>query len=220
MRYLFLLLVCSTALANAQERPQSTRPAETPERQREIRDSIRARGRVHFDREADEGKTRYEPDRALLMPSMERTAVFRIGIPGWLMRTGVRMGRKDFDDDEEYRATRAIMRGVRGVRIAAFVDNGAYDNKRLLKRYLRYSKRKRTEPVMQIRAPGGGVQIHVKERRGTVRLITLLAYGDEGAAVIRLKSRFKEKHLRRALDYMLESAEEEGGIEINTDVEP
>lgn len=217
--------LCAAVASTAQELPQSNRPAETPERQREIRDSIRERGRVHFERDAEEGAEQgdgaralaYRPDRALLMPRMERTAIFRIGVPGWLMRVGLRAGRDDFDSEEEYRATREILRGVRAVRVAAYANNGAFDADKLLRHYLRYAKRKRGEPVLQVRAPGGGVQIHVKERRGTVRLITLLAYGDEGAAVIRLKSRFKERHLRRALEYMVESADEELGVRIDAE---
>ena len=204
----------------AQEAPKSTRPAPSPERQREIRDSIRQRSRVRFAERDDDGRAEkigYEPDRALLMPRMERTAIFRIGIPGWLMRLGLRAGRDEFDSRAEYRATRGVLGAVRKLRVAAYAANEAYDARDLLRHYLRYVRRRRAEPVMQVRAPGGGVQIHVKERRGRVRMITLLAYGDEGAAVIRLKAKLGERELREALDLMKEAAEETGGVEIDTD---
>ena len=168
---LFLSLLL-TSLAFAQERPQSTAPAPGPERHKEIRDSIRAKGRVKFVNETD----------------------------------------------EEYRATRIIAKDIRALRIAAFVDNPAYSSEKLLKEYDRFIKRKKGEPVMYVRAPEGGVQIHVKERRGKIRLITLMAYGDEGAAVIRLKSKFSEKHLKQALELMKETAKDTGGVVIDTEI--
>ena len=219
-----LTLLLALALAGAslaQEAPQSTRPAPSPEREREIRDSIRQRSRVRVtERDEDaEGaeKIGYEPDRALVMPAMERAAIFRIGIPGWVMRLGLRAGRDDFGSDAEYRATRGVLKTVRKLRVAAFANNDAYDATTLLRKYMRYVRRRRAEPVLQVRAPGGGVQIHVKERRGKVRMITLLAYGDEGAAVIRLKGKFGEEDLREALEFMEEAAEETGGVEVDTE---
>ena len=217
---ILLLVAFGPALALAQEAPQSTRPAPSPERQREIRDSIRQRSRVRF-RERDEGEAGgigYEPDRALLMPRMERTAIFRIGVPGWLMRLGLRAGRDEFDSRGEYAATRSVLKSVRKLRVAAFADNGAYDAGDLLRQYLKYVRRRNAEPVLQVRAPGGGVQIHVKERRGKVRMIALVAYGDEGAAVIRLKGKLGPDELREALQLMEEAAEESGGVEVDTDV--
>ena len=236
MRFLLAVFLLLPLAALAQDRPQSTGPTKTREAERAERDSIRARSRVRFrenapvaaqdggDDEAGEGRERrrgigYEPDRALLMPAMERTAVFRIGLPGWLIRTGMRLGRDEFDSDEEYRATRALLRGLRSVRVAAFVDNPAYDAERLRRQYARYARRRRLEPVLFVKAPGGGVSIDVKERRGKIKRITLLAYGDEGgAAVIRIKSRFRAEHLRRAIALMTQEVDEEMGIEI--DVEP
>lgn len=216
---LLLLALAAPALADAQEAPQSTKPAPSPERQREIRDSIRQRSRVRFVERDEEkrGGIGYEPDRALLMPRMERTAIFRIGIPGWLMRLGLRAGRDEFDTRGEYRATRSVLKSVRKLRVAAFADNGAYDARDLLRQYMRYVRRRRAEPVLQVRAPGGGVQIHIKERRGKVRMITLVAYGDEGAAVIRLKGKLGEAELREALDLMRDAAEEAGGVEVDTE---
>lgn len=205
--------------AMAQERPQETRPGPTPERQIEIRDSIRARGRVHFKEKDEDEKDviRYQADRALLMPKMERSSIFRIGIPGWLMRLGLRAGKDDFDDKEEYKDVRQLAKRIRSLRVAAFANNGVYNQKDLLSQYMKYINRKKGEPVMQVRAPDGGVQIHVKERNGKVKLITLLAYGDEGAAVIRLKSKIREKDLKRALELMKDAAEDTAGVEINTD---
>lgn len=217
MKSLVLLfsLVLLNTLSFAQERPQETRPAPSPSRQTEIRDSIRARGRVKFLKEAK--SITYEADRALLMPKMERTSIFRIGIPGWLMRLGIRAGKDDFDTVEEYRAVRNLSKGIRALRVAAFVDNPAYDAKKLLHEYERFIKRKKGEPVMFVRAPEGGVQIHVKQRRGKVKLLTLMAYGEEGAAVIRLKSNFSEKHLKKALELMKDAAEESAGVVIDTE---
>jgi hypothetical protein len=217
MKSLFTLLFLSLAVVCfAQERPQETAPAPGPERQKEIRDSIRALGRVRFiEKDADEGM-KYEADRALLMPKMERSSIFRIGIPGWLMRLGLRSGRSEFDSEEEYKATRQIAKGIRSLRIAAFANNPAYEAKDLIQDYAKFIKRKKAEPVMYVRAPEGGVQIHVKERRGKVKLVTLLAYGEEGAAIIRLKSKFSEKHLRKALELMKDSAEETAGVVIDT----
>ena len=211
-----LLTVCSAAFG--QELPQSSKPGPTPERQKEIRDSIRQRSRVKFlDDEGREG-IGYEADRALLMPKMERTSIFRIGVPGWLMRFVVNVSRDEFDSDEEYRATKRLMKRVRGIRVAAFVQNPAYDSEKLLREYQRFVKRKKSEPVMLVRAPEGGVQIDVKQRRnGTVRLISLVAYGDEGAAVIRLKTKIREKDLKRALKFMTDAAEESAGVEIDTE---
>ncbi len=214
-----LLLLTSLLLTSfvfAQERPQETAPAPSPERQREIRDSIRAKGRVKFLNEAESIK--YEADRALLMPKMEHTSIFRIGIPGWLMRMSLRAGKDDFDTDEEYLAVRHVSKGIRSLRVAAFVDNPAYSSDKLLDEYERFIKRKKGEAVMYIRAPEGGVQIHVKERRGKIKLITLMAYGDEGAAVLRLKSKFSEKHLKEALELMKDTAEDTGGVVIDTDI--
>lgn len=212
----FLLSLLMTSLAFAQERPQETAPAPSPERHKEIRDSIRAKGRVKFLNEAK--SISYEADKALLMPKMERTSIFRIGIPGWLMRLGIRAGKGDFDTVEEYRAVRKLSKGIRALRVAAFIDNPAYDADKLLQEYDRFIKRKKGEPVMYVRAPEGGVQIHTKERRGKIRLITLMAYGDEGAAVIRLKSKFSEKHLKQALEIMKDTAEQTGGVIIDTEI--
>ncbi len=209
------MLILST-LAFAQDRPQETAPAPGPERQKEIRDSIRAKGRVKFLNEAE--STSYEADKALLMPKMERTSIFRIGIPGWLMRIGIRAGKDDFDTVEEYRAVRKLSKGIRALRVAAFIENPAYDAQKLLHEYERFIKRKKGEPVMYVRAPEGGVQIHVKERRGKIKLITLMAYGDEGAALIRLKSKFSEKHLQQALELMKDTAEDTGGVLIDTEI--
>jgi len=206
-------MLCTLALA--QERPQETRPAPGPERQKEIRDSIRARGRVKFLNESK--PISYEADRGLLMPKMERTSIFRIGIPGWLMRLGIRAGKDDFETIEEYRAVRKLSKGIRALRVAAFVENPAYDAKKLLGQYTKYIKRKKGDPVMYVRAPEGGVQIHVVEKRGKIKLISLMAYGDEGAAVIRLKSKFSEKHLKQALELMKDTAEESAGIVIDTE---
>jgi len=211
---IFTLLL--SALAFGQDRPQETRPALSPSRQKEIRDSIRAKGRVKF---LDEAKAiTYEADRALLMPIMERTSIFRIGLPGWLVRLGIRAGKEDFDSVEEYRAVRKLSKGIRSLRVAAFVENPAYDAKKLLAQYDRFIKRKKGEPVMYVRAPEGGVQIHVKEKNGKIKLLTLMAYGEEGAAVIRLKSNFKEKHLRKALELMKDAAEESAGVVIDTEI--
>lgn len=202
----------------AQEAPQSTCPAPGPERQREIRDSIRQRSRVRFaERDDADAKVGYEPDRALLMPRMERTAIFRIGIPGWLMRLGLRTAREGFDERAEYTATRSVLKTVRKLRVAAYADNDAYDVRGLLRDYSKYVRRRRAEPVMQVRAPGGGVQIHVRERRGKVRLITLLAYGDDGAAVIRLKAKIGPEDVREALALMREAANESSGVDVDTD---
>lgn len=202
----------------AQEAPQSTRPGPGPERQREIRDSIRQRSRVRFgERDDGDAKVGYEPDRALLMPRMERTAVFRIGIPGWLMRLGLRTAREGFDERAEYTATRSVVKMVKKLRVAAYADNDAYDARGLLRDYSKYVRRRRAEPVMQVRAPGGGVQIHVRERRGKVRLITLLAYGDDGAAVIRLKAKIGPEDVREALALMREAANESSGVDVDTD---
>jgi len=44
------------------------------------------------------------------------------------------------------------------------------------------------------------------------------AYGDEGAAVIRLKSKFSEKHLKQALELMKETAKDTGGVVIDTEI--
>lgn len=216
--FLSILLLLSQQ-GNAQERPQETRPGPTPERHKEIRDSIRAHGRVRFVDEEDSKseKINYQADRALLMPKMERSSIFRIGIPGWLMRIGVRAGKDDFEDENEYREVRQLAKRIRALRIAAYANNGVYNQKELLAQYMKYIKRKKGEPVMQVRAPGGGVQIHVKERNGKVKLISLLAYGEEGAAVIRLKSKIREKDLRRALDLMKDAAEDTAGVQIDTD---
>jgi len=211
---LFFVLFLST-LAFAPERTQEILPAPSPSRQKEIRESTRAKGRVKFLNEAK--SISYEADRALLMPKMERTSIFRIGIPGWLMRLALRAGKDDFDSVEEYRAIRKLSKGFRALRVAAYVDNPAYDAKKLLQGYEQFIKRKKGEPVMYVRAPEGGVQIHVKQRRGKVKLISLMAYGDEGAAVIRLKSNFKEKHLKQALEFMKDAAEESAGVVIDTD---
>lgn len=213
---LFAVALGAPASVYAQELPQSTAPAPSPERQREIRDSIRNRGRFRvLDDEADERARRYEADRALLMPRMERTSVFRIGLPGWLMRAGLSAGRAEFDTDEEYRAARRLLRRIRALRVAVYVDNAAYSQAQLLGDYARFIKRKRGEPVMVVRAPAGGVQIHVKERRGKVKLISLVAYGAEGAAVVRLKSKIRAKDLQLALKLMAEAAEETAGVEID-----
>ena len=217
-----LLLLAVADATHAQERPQETRPAPTPERQRELRDSIRARGRVRFadtgDAAGEPRRIRYEADRALLMPRMERASVFRVGIPGWLMRVAVNAGSDEFDSEGEYEATRELMRRIRGLRVAAYVNNAAYDPDALRREYRRFARRRRAEPVLLVRAPGGGVSIDVKQRRGRVRLISLLAYGDEGAAVIRLKTRIREGDLQRAIALMREAAEDSAGVEI--DVEP
>ena len=226
MRSLLTLLLLLPLAALAQERPQSSGPTKTRETERAERDSIRARSRVRFrENEGDDADgesarlTRYEPDRALLMPAMERAAVFRIGVPGWLLRTFVKAGREDFDSEEEYRATRELIRGLKSVRVAAYVNNPAYDAGELRRKYARYTRRRRMEPVLLVRAPGGGVSIDVKERRGKIKRITLLAYGDDdGAAVIRLKSRFRTEHLRRAIALLTEEVDEELGIEIDTEV--
>ena len=218
--YLFIaFLLAASTLLHAQDRPQQTGPTITPEREREIRDSIRARSRVRFkdQEEAERKSIRYEPDRALFMPAMERTAIFRIGIPGWLLRAGLRAGRDDFDTRDEYKGTKLLVGGLRSLRVAAFANNGAYDASELLRRHKRYIRRRpRHEPVLFVRAPGGGVQIHVKERRGKVKRITLLAYGDEGAAVIRVKSRFTADRLRDAIALLTEKADDSFGIEIDT----
>jgi len=214
---LFFTLLLST-LAFAQERPQETRPAPSPERQKEIRDSIRARSRVKFIKREREEAMKYEADRALLMPKMERTSIFRIGIPGWLMRLGIRAGKDDFDTVEEYRAVRQLSKGIRSLRVAAFAENPAYEAKILREQYERFIKRKKGEPVMYVRAPEGGVQIHFKERNGKIKLLTLMAYGDEGAAVIRLKANFSEKHLKKALDLMKDTAEDSAGVLIDTEI--
>ena len=237
---LLLAVLLPAGPALAQERPQSSGPTKTREAERAERDSLRQRSRVRFrDREtlaegeAAEGgeadtdgareqrrRRRYEPDRALLMPAMERRAVFRIGVPGWLVRAGTAMGREEFDSDEEYRATRALLRGLKSIRVAAFVDNSAYDPDKLRRQYARYASRRRMEPVLFVKAPGGGVSIDVKERRGRIKRITLLAYGEEGgAAVIRIKSRFSPKHLRRAIALMTQEVDEELGIEIDVGVD-
>ena len=222
---LALLSLAGATTALAQERPQSTGPTLSREREREIRDSIRARSRVRFDTrdsaDATAGRQRrgrrYEPDRALLMPAMERSAIFRIGIPGWALRLGLRAGRQGFDSDEEYRGTRELLRALRSVRVAAFADNGVYEPTRLLHRYERYIQRRpRHEPVLYVRAPGGGVQIHVKERRGKVKRISLLAYGAEGAAVIRVKSRFTVDRLREAIELLTRETDDALGIDIDT----
>ena len=225
--FLFLSLLLPLS-ALAQERPQSSGPTKSREAERAERDSLRARSRVRFrkteEREARDASddaaarlTRYEPDRALLMPAMERAAVFRIGVPGWLIRAGMKLGREDFDSEREYRATLQLMHGLKSIRIAAFVDNPAYDADELRRKYLRYTRRRRMEPVLFVKAPGGGVSIDVKERRGRIKRITLLAYGDEdGAAVIRLKSRFRPEHLRRAIALLTEEVDEELGIDIDT----
>lgn len=231
MRLTSALLLASLALglgaeALAQDRPQSSGPTKTRAAEQAERDSIRARSRMRFrendrdgDGEPDERRgMRYEPDRALFMPAMERAAIFRIGVPGFLLRAGLKAGRNDFDTDEAYRATREILHGVKAIRVAAFVDNPAYDARQLQRQYARYTRRRRMEPVLFVRAPGGGVSIDIKERRGKIKKITLLAYGDEGgAAVIRLKSRFSQKHLRRALALMTSELDEEMGIEIDTE---
>ncbi len=229
-----LLFVCAQTRGFAQERPQSTGPTLSREEQNAQRDSIRERSRIRFkDREAsadaDDGrdgedaetkkKMRYEPDRALFMPAMERRAVFRIGVPGWLIRLGMRAGRKDFDSDEEYAATKAMMKGLKSIRVAAFTDNPAYTSALLRKQYTRYAKRRRLEPLLMVRAREGGVSIDFKERRGKVKRITLLAYGDEGAAVIRIKSKFSTDHLRRAIELMKDEADDKLGIEIDTDLD-
>lgn len=210
------MLALTTAILYAQERPQETVPAPSPERQKEIRDSIRARSRVKFtDRESEE-KIRYEPDRALLMPAMERSAIFRIGLPMWLMRFGISANRDEFDSEEEYKATRYMMRRIRKVRIAAYANNAAYSAEKLRKQYSKFNKRRRTEPVLTVRAPGGGVSIDVKMRRGKVKRVNLLAYGDEGAAVIRVKCRIGEKDVRKLLS-MLEDETEDSGIILDID---
>ena len=219
----FILVLGTSAGLFAQERPQSTGPTLSREEQNAQRDSIRQRSRVRFkEREASEGEggklTRYEPDRALFMPAMERSAIFRIGVPGWLIRLGMKAGRDDFDSDEEYLATRDMLRGLKSVRVAAFTDNPAYTAAKLRRQYDRFARRRRLEPLLMVRAQGGGVSIDFKERRGKVKRITLLAYGDEGAAVIRIKSKFSEKHLRRAIQLMKEEADDEFGIEIDTEV--
>ena len=226
MRLLLAVFLLLPLAALAQERPQSSGPTKTREAERAERDSLRAQSRVRFRKTEDDeagGKRkvmRYEPDRALLMPAMERTAIFRIGVPGWLLRLGLQAGREDFDTDEEYLATREIMRGVKSIRVAAYADNGAYDAQKLRRQYLRYARRRRMEPVLFVKAPGGGVSIDVKERRGRIKRITLLAYGDEGgAAVIRLRARFRPQHLKRAIAIMTEEVDEEMGIEIDTDIE-
>ncbi len=212
----FLIGFCTTGFA--QERPQETKPAPSPERQREIRDSIRNRSRVAFVKEDADNKINYNADRALLMPRMERSSIFRIGIPGWLMRLAMISGKDDFDSEEEYVATRQLLKRIRGLRIAAFANNDSYDRQRLLKDYKKFIKRRNGEPVMIVRAPQGGVQIHVKQnRRGVVRLISLVAYGDEGAAVIRLKAKIREKDLRAALRLMTDAAEDTAGVAVDTD---
>jgi hypothetical protein len=217
-RYLLLLsLVLSIHSLWAQERPQETVPAPSPQRQLEIRDSIRARSRVKFsDREVVD-KIRYEPDRALLMPAMERSAIFRIGLPMWLMRAGISASRDEFDSEEEYKAARYMMRRIRKLRIAAYANNPAYSASKLQRQYARFNKRKRTEPVLTVRAPGGGVSIDVKVRRGKVRRVNLLAYGDDGAAVIRVKCRIGEKDVRKLLSMMQEETVDKGII---IDIEP
>ncbi|MFK8056551.1 MAG: DUF4252 domain-containing protein [Saprospiraceae bacterium] len=214
---LLLLTLLLSTLAFAQDRPQETRPAPSPSRQTEIRDSIRARSRVKFIERENEGPMKYQADRALLMPKMERTSIFRIGIPGFLMRLALRAGKGDFDSEEEFRAVRKLSKGVRSLRVAAFAENPAYEAKKLREDYERFIKRKKGEPVLFVRAPEGGVQIHVKQRRGKIKLITLMAYGDEGAAIVRLKSNFSEKHLKQALKLMTEAAEESAGVVIDTE---
>jgi len=218
-RLLLLATCCLFAgLLAAQERPQETKPAPSPDRQIEIRDSIRSRVRfVKTDRDDDKDGISYTADRALLMPRMERASIFRIGIPGFLMRLGLRGGREDFDSDEEYAAVRQLLKRVRGLRVAAFADNPAYDERTLREEYARFVKRKRSEPAMFVMSPEGGVSIDVKQnRRGVVRLISLLAYGEEGAAVIRFKTKIREKDLRRALELMTDTARETAGVEIDT----
>ena len=227
---LVLLTLLPLASGWAQTRPQETGPTITPERERTIRDSIRQRSRVRFARRdslaavaaaADKPSRQlsYEPDRALLMPAMERSAIFRIGIPRWAMRLGLQANRQDFESDAEYEAAKIIVRSIRSIRLAAYAPHSAYSADRLLRRYTRYIKRRpRHEPVLQIRAPGGGVQIHVKERRGVVKRISLLAYGDEGAAVIRVKGRFTIDKMRDVVKLLTERSDQSFGVEI--DVEP
>jgi len=221
MKLLLTTLLIASSCLNlfGQERPQETRPSPSPERQVEIRDSIRAIGRERFRLNSDKAETgiSYEADRALLMPKMERSSIFRIGIPGWLMRLGLQAGKDDFDTDEEYYATKALSKRIRSLRIAAYANNPAYSQQKLLSEYNRFVKRRKCDPVMIVRAPGGGIQIHVKERRGKVKLITLVAYGNEGAALIRLKSKIREKDLRTALALMTETAENSAGVEIDVD---
>lgn len=200
------------------QRPQETRPGPTPTEQQAIIDSIRNAQRVRFHRDDDEeAGMRYTADRALLMPRMERSSIFRIGLPGWLMRLGLRFTRDEFDTEEEYLATRSLLKRIRGLRVAAFARNPAYDQQRLRRDYERYVRRRRADPVLVVRAPEGGVQIHVRERRGRVRLISLVAYGAEGAAVVRLKTRLREGDVRRALNFLTETAAEEAGITIDAD---
>ncbi len=212
---------CAQSPLVAQTRPQSTGPTLSREEQIAQRDSIRARARIRFkEREEEEKKrTRYEPDRALFMPAMERSAIFRIGLPGWLIRLGMRAGREEFESEEEYAATKAMMKGLKSVRVAAYTENPAYTSALLRKQYARYTKRRRLEPLLMVKAPGGGVSIDFKERRGKIKRITLLAYGDEGAAVIRIKSKFSIDHLKRAIDLMKDEVDEELGIEIDTDLD-
>lgn len=231
MPRLFILL-CLVWLATqtrllAQERPQSTGPTLSREEQNAQRDSIRERSRIRFkDREGDpdsevaeaKKKLSYEPDRALFMPTMERRAIFRIGLPGWLIRLGMRAGRDDFDSDQDYAATRAMLKGLKAIRVAAYTDNPAYTSALLRKQYTRYTKRRRLEPLLMVKAPGGGVSIDFKERRGKIKRITLLAYGDEGAAVIRIKSKFSTDHLKRAIELMKDEADDQLGIEIDTEI--
>ena len=216
---LFCLALGLAPTLYAQERPQETRPAPSPERQREIRDSIRAIGRERF-RIKEEGttsKTRYQADRALFMPRMERTSIFRIGIPGWLMRFGLTLSRDEFDTQEEYRAARKLSKRIRGLRVAAFVDNAAYSQQQIVEDYAKFVKRRRGEPVMVVKAPLGGVQIHVKERRGRVKLISLIAYGEDGAAIVRLKANISGADLAQALQLMTETAESTAGVEIDAE---
>ena len=228
---LCLLNLCAQTQGFAQERPQSTGPTMSREEQNAQRDSIRERSRIRFkNREetaaSDDGgesevkkKMRYEPDRALFMPAMERRAIFRIGVPGWLIRLGMRAGRKDFDSEQEYAATKAMMKGLKSIRVAAFTDNPAYTSALLRKQYTRYTKRRRLEPLLMVRAREGGVSIDFKERRGKVKRITLLAYGEEGAAVIRIKSKFSTDHLKQAIELMKDEADDKLGIEIDTDID-
>ncbi len=225
---LCLLCACTQTQLLAQERPQSTGPTLSREEQNAQRDSIRERSRVRFkDREAEDGaeegetkkKMRYEPDRALFMPAMERRAIFRIGVPGWLIRLGMRAGRKEFDDKQDYAATQAMMKGLKSIRVAAYTDNPAFTSALLRKQYTRYTRRRHLEPLLMVRAKEGGVSIDFKERRGKIKRLTLLAYGDEGAAVIRIKSRFSTDHLRKAIALMKDEADDKLGIEIDTDLD-
>jgi len=118
-------------------------------------------------------------------------------IPGWLVRTGVRIANDEKDIDET-RGYRDIIKGIRKVRFAA-VDGSNPVPADQVKRLVRLAQEKEgMEEYIRVKDDGQHVIVLMKEKNDKVSNVTIITSSEDEFVIVTVKTKISLTELQNA----------------------